>query len=450
MNANALSSAKKFRKLDMLPLAAVIFFTVSGGPYGIEPLIGYAGTWAIPLLIITPLLWDIPCMLTVLELNSMLPVDGGYYEWVKRGLGIRWAFYEGWWTWLYTFVDLAIYPVFFVEYAAFFFPQIALYKTPVCLLMIWINAGLNIRGIVPVGKSALLLTALVMIPFLALLVTGILHPALPVSATVSSGHPKFSSLSMALYLIMWNYIGWDNATTYAGEVERPARSYLFSILLAFGAVYFIYLATTWIALHSGIPAGVFGEQGVPYLGMTLGGRWLGALLSFGGMASMLGIFIAVLLSVSRVPAVMGNDRLLPKLFTRLHPRFQTPYVSIIICAIVVSFLILWPLSDLLVIDISLYGAGIALEFVALIQLREKAPGMPRPFKIPLQKRGLIILFIPPLLVFTIALGGALLSSGQTVKPALFAIAAICSAHFAWLIVSRRKEFIKHQKTVEVI
>ncbi len=51
-----------------------------------------------------------------------MPVEGGYYEWVKRGLGIRWAFFEGWWTWLYTFVDLAIYPVFFIEYASFFFP----------------------------------------------------------------------------------------------------------------------------------------------------------------------------------------------------------------------------------------------------------------------------------------------------------------------------------------
>jgi len=115
------------RKIGVLPLAAVIFFTVSGGPYGIEPLIGYAGSYAIPLLMITPLFWDIPTILVVLELNSMMPVEGGYYEWVKRGLGIKWAFFEGWWTWLYTFVDLAIYPVFFIEYAAFFFPRIEIY-----------------------------------------------------------------------------------------------------------------------------------------------------------------------------------------------------------------------------------------------------------------------------------------------------------------------------------
>src|SRR5450432_1775381 len=163
-------------KLSVLPLAAVIFFTVSGGPYGLEPLIGYAGIYAIPLLMITPILWDIPSILVVLELNSMMPVEGGYYEWVKRGLGLKWAFFEGWWTWLYSFVDLAIYPVLFIEYAAFFFPQIQLYKTPICLIIIWFNAYLNVRGIVIVGKTALLLTVAVMIPFVFLYFTGFLHP----------------------------------------------------------------------------------------------------------------------------------------------------------------------------------------------------------------------------------------------------------------------------------
>src|ERR1700744_4684480 len=97
------------RKLKLLPLIAVIFLTVSGGSYGLEPLLYDVGnTGALLLLIITPILWDIPTILTVMELNSMMPVTGGYYQWVKRAFGIRWACCEGWWTWLYTFADLAI------------------------------------------------------------------------------------------------------------------------------------------------------------------------------------------------------------------------------------------------------------------------------------------------------------------------------------------------------
>src|ERR1700761_1666171 len=157
------------RKIRPVQLIAVIFFTVSGGPYGLEPLLDYAGQHgALLVLLVTPLLWDVPAIFTVLELNSMMPVTGGYYKWVKYALGTRWGFYEGWWTWLYTFVDLAIYPVLFVQYASFFFPGLEAYKIPICLVIIWSSAWLNILGIVPVGKVSLFLSAAVLAPFIVL------------------------------------------------------------------------------------------------------------------------------------------------------------------------------------------------------------------------------------------------------------------------------------------
>src|ERR1700761_2488708 len=147
------------KKIRTVQLIAIVFFTVSGGPYGLEPLLNYAGDHAAFLvLLITPLLWDVPAIFTVLELNAMMPITGGYYKWVKYALGTRWGFYEGWWTWLYTFVDLAIYPGLFVTYAGFFYPELAAYKVPVCLFIIWSSVGLNILGIVPVGRVSLLLS----------------------------------------------------------------------------------------------------------------------------------------------------------------------------------------------------------------------------------------------------------------------------------------------------
>ncbi len=433
MKRGPANSPSIIRKISILPLTAVIFFTVSGGPYGIEPLIGYAGSYAIPLLLVTPLLWDIPAILVVLELNSMMPVEGGYYEWVKRGLGIRWAFFEGWWTWLYTFVDLAIYPVFFIEYASFFFPQIELYRIPVCLAMIWINAALNIRGIVLVGKTAILLSVAVTIPFLVLFFHAFIHPDL----NAVHVHEGVHSLGMSLFTIMWNFIGWDNATTYAGEVNRPVRAYLKAILLAFSGIYLFYLALTWVALRSGISGTVLADKGIPYLGTLIGGNSLGAILSLGGMASMLGIFCAVLLSVSRVPAVMGSDRLLPKVFTKLHSRYQTPHISIIVCSVVVSLLILRPLADLLILDICLYTAGISLEFAALISLRNKAPHNDRPFRIPLKKTGLIFLCLFPVVIFGLALGSVLRGSTENIHAAFVSILAILSAPVFWLFVKSK-------------
>ena len=421
------------RKLSLLPLAAVIFFTVSGGPYGLEPLIGYGGTYAIPLLMVVPLLWDIPMILAVLELNSMMPVEGGYYEWVKHGLGIRWAFMEGWWTFLYSFVDMAIYPVFFVEYAAFFFPQIEMYKIPVCLAIIWLVAGLNILGIVPVGRTALLLTVTVMISFIILFMTGFLHPVY----STSPEHAGMKSLSLALFTIMWNCIGWDNATTYASEVNRPVRSYLKAIAIAFTGIYLFSLLFIYVALHSGISGTIIAQKGIPFLASLLGGNALGALLSIGGMASMLGIFSAVMLSVSRVPGVMSTDKLIPKIFSKLHPKFRTPYISIILFSSIVSLMVLRPLSDLIIMDISLYTAGIALEFAAVISLRKKAAAADRPFRIPLQKKGLIMLFVTPLVLYSLALAGALNGSVENLHAAVYAILAICSGPLVWIIIRER-------------
>jgi amino acid transporter len=411
--------------LRPVALVAVIFLTVSGGPYGLEPLLTYGGrNGALLILLITPLLWDIPTVLAVLELNSMMPVAGGYYQWVKRGLGIRWAFYEGWWTWLYTFVDMAIYPVLFVQYASFCFPGLEVYKIPICLGIIWSCAGLN----------SLLLGIAVLTSFLVLFILGFYHLG---PAAFAFPHPSLkglglTSVGMGLYTVMWNMLGWDNTTTYADQVERPARSYLISICVAFVLILSVYVLALQTATASGIDPHVLKDSGFPALAELIGGRWLGILLAAGGMASALGMFAAVLLSVAQVPKVMADDKLLPEALSASHPRYGTPYLSIIVCATVVSGMILWTFMDLIVIDITLYGAALFLEFIALIVLRIRMPEEHRPFRIPLNVTGLCLLFVFPIVVYIFAMEGALSDSGEAWKPALFGIGALLTAEVVWI------------------
>jgi amino acid transporter len=427
------SIAPTLKKLRILPLAAVIFLTVSGGPYGLEPLLDYGGEHAaLLLLIITPLLWDIPTIFIVMELNSMMPVTGGYYQWVKKALGIRWAWYEGWWTWLYTFVDLAIYPVLFVEYASFFFPEIAQYKIPVCLGIIWLGAGLNILGIVPVGRASLLLSAAVITPFIILFIVFLSHQGGSLHIPeLSFNKIGFSSLGMGLYTVMWNFIGWDNTTTYAEEVNKPVRTYLVSTGIAFLTVFGIYFIAVLVAQNAGINTSLLNEEGFPALGNLVAGKWLAVLIAAGGMASAMGIFSAVLLSVSRVPEVMADDRLLPKQLHTLHPKYKTPYISIIVCAVVVSAMVFWTFGDLLIIDVTLYGAALFLEYISLIVFRVRLPDQHRPFKIPLNIAGLCILILLPVAVYVVALSSAFMSSEKMLLPALFALGSLLSAELVW-------------------
>jgi amino acid transporter len=424
------------RKLKPIQLAAIIFLTVSGGPYGLEPLLEQTGANAsLLLLMITPLLWDVPTIFTIMELNSMMPVTGGYYQWVKRALGLRWACYEGWWTWLYTFADLAIYPVMFVQYLSFFFPEAEVYKIPICLIVIWVSAGVNILGIVPVGKTSIVLSILVLVPFLILFGWSFVqHHGHVVIPKPSFEHSSFSAISLGLYTVMWNFIGWDNVTTYADEVSKPVRSYLVSVFLAFIAVFGIYFIAIIIAISSGIEPSSLTINGFPSAAVLIGGNILGVVVAFGGMASALGLFSAVLLSVSRIPEVMSEDRLLPAKLKALHPKYKSPYVSIIFCAAAVSGMIFWSFGELLIIDITLYGAALLLEYLALIRLRKIAANEHRPFKIPLDIAGLVLMALLPLSVYVIAMIGSFLNSGKALLPAVFALIALFSAQVVWQLV----------------
>jgi amino acid transporter len=439
-------SSPPLRKIRVVQLIAVIFFTVSGGPYGLEPLLTYAGEHgALIFLLITPLLWDVPAIFTVLELNSMMPVTGGYYKWVKHALGTRWGFYEGWWTWLYTFVDLAIYPGLFVLYASYFIPAIAEYRVAVCLCVVWASAGLNILGIVPVGKTSLFLGAVVLTPFIILFAIFFFHhtSSIMIPSPSLRGLP-FPSFGMALYTVMWNCLGWDNVTTYAEEVEKPVRSYLISIFSAFALVVALYFLIILVSQLSGINPGVLSDKGFPAVAELVAGKWLGGFIAFAGMASSLGIYAAVLLSVSRVPKVMADDDLLPQMLNKEHPRFKTPYVSIIVCSLVVSLMILWPFADLLIIDVTVYGAGLSLEYISLIKLRITAPDVHRPFKIPLGIMGLCVAIILPFTVYFIALAGAFSSTGKAVWAAVFAIATLASAELVWRLILWKKPRLKSE------
>ena len=435
------------KKLRILQLIAVIFLTISGGAYGLEPLLTYAGkNGAMLLLCITPLLWDIPTIFAVLELNSMMPVTGGYYQWVKRALGMRFAFYEGWWTWLYTFVDLAIYPVLFIEYGAFFFPEIEAYKIPICLAIIWGSALLNILGIFQVGRISVVLGVMVIVPFIVLFGLGLYnHTGTYLLPTPSLKGLDTYSIGMALFTVMWNFIGWDNTTTYAEEVDKPVKTYLKSVSIAFIIIFGVYFMAVYTALISGIDLATL-EDDFTVLGVFLGGKWMGSLLALGGMASGLGLYSAVLLSVSRVPQVMADDKLVPKVLNKLHPKYKSPYVSILFCSVVVSLMTVWTFEELLIIDITLYGAALFLEFIALIVLRIKAPDEHRPFKIPLNVAGLCLMTLLPLGVYLLALGAAFSDAGRGFVPVVFALGILLTAEVFWTIIRLRNPKITMTNT----
>src|SRR5258708_40091074 len=131
---------------------------VSGGTYGTEQIVQGAGYGhAILILLLTPVLWSLPTAFMIGELSSALPAEGGYYAWVRRGLGNFWGFQEAWLSLVASIFDMAIYPTLFVAYLTQIGPWFRQGHRGVLVgLFVGITcAALNVAGIRVVGITSL-------------------------------------------------------------------------------------------------------------------------------------------------------------------------------------------------------------------------------------------------------------------------------------------------------
>src|SRR5215472_11832676 len=141
---------------------------VSGGTYGTEEIVHGAGYGpAMLILIFTPLLWSLPTALMIGELSSALPAAGGYYAWVRRGLGNFWGFQEAWLSLAASIFDMAIYPTLFVFYLRQMSPWFGSGNHGIYagLFVVATCAALNLAGIRVVGMTSLWLFFLLSAPF---------------------------------------------------------------------------------------------------------------------------------------------------------------------------------------------------------------------------------------------------------------------------------------------
>src|SRR5437667_1540224 len=145
------------RGIGTLGLVFVLFFSTSGGPYTTETLIHSVGPGlGLLILALVPLVWSVPEVLIVGELASMLPEEGGYYRWVQRAFGPFWAFQNGWLTWMYSLVDMAIYPLLFIQYLSYFVPGMSREQQwGVGLVVIWGATAVNLLGASRVGRVSI-------------------------------------------------------------------------------------------------------------------------------------------------------------------------------------------------------------------------------------------------------------------------------------------------------
>ena len=471
--------AKKLkRELTLLPLFGLIYFTVCGGAFGIEPLVGLSGPgMALLLIVVTPLVFSIPNMLMVREMTSMMPVEGGYYHWVKQAFGPFAGFMAGWMNWVVAWVDVSIYPVLAAYYLGYFIPALRMgtvingVEIPawvlswgVALILIWVITALNIRGARLAGMTANGLGVVMLIPLILMSGLGFYQwirggvtlniPLLPEGETITG------ALSVGLFVVMWNFMGWELPTAAGDEIVNPKKTYPIAMVLVLIAAIATYSLPTLAGLFGG--AGEDGRyhlwgQEEPETGAGIGAlmaeygigeekliEWgvdpmssvgwefpdiahaiadkvmgvpntplantLGLLVTISAILSMIGLFIGNGLGGTRVPFAMAEDGMMPSFLTKVHPRHGTPYVAIILCGVIFSIFSLQPFAFLVVVDVFLNMLVLFVQFLALWKLRFSIPHVPRK-KIPGGYFGLTLATIAPSAIIFLAIYSQLVEEG---------------------------------------
>ena len=444
--------------MTLWPLVAATFFMVSGGTYGTEEIIHGAGYGrGILILLFLPVLWSLPTAFMIGELSSALPVEGGYYAWVRRGLGNFWGFQEAWLSLAASIFDMAIYPTLFVFYLKQMSPWFGTANHGIYagLFVVATCAALNLAGIRVVGITSLWLFFLLSAPF-ALVV--VLAPFK--LGTMADPHavPAATGLGLlgGVLVAMWNYMGWDNASTIAQEVERPQRTYPRAMIAAVILVALTYVLPFAAVYLTGAPSSLFGEDGSwATVAGGLGGKiagfeWLRFLIVLGGMMSAFGMFNALVMSYSRLPLAMARDGMLPKVFGKTSRRTNAPWVAILVCAACWAFCLGLGFRRLVTLDIMLYGASLMLEFVTLVVLRVKEPGLRRAFRVPGGMTGAVLTGVFPLLLLLLAV---VESNHETVfglNGLLFGVLIIFAGFAIYSVTGRHRRVQTHSPVVGAV
>ncbi|HXW91743.1 MAG TPA: APC family permease [Terriglobales bacterium] len=452
-----LAPLSKERRVTMLALTWLIFFTTCGGAYGLEPLIGAIGpAWAIALILITPLVWSLPTALMAAELTTLMPTQGGYYVWIRETFGPFWAVQQACWSITCAVVWLAIYPVLFVTYLTFFIPALstsAVIRWLIAVLVILLGMALNFQGAREVGRSAEVSAYLVLGVFLLLLMVWLERGPAPSSivavlrSDLSSSHQ--GALLLGLSIIVFDCSGWENASTYAAEVDKPQRNYPRALGLALLVLVLCYL----LPVIAGVtvttsPAIWSSDAGWPVISQLIGGRWLGSLVAFAGLVSMSGLFNAQLLYISRLPYVLACDGWFPGFLARVSPGARVPRMAILCFGVVAAIFAALSFGSLAIIQCLLYAAGLTLEFLALLVLRIRRPDAHRSFRVPGGWLGLGYVCASPF-AFAALLLFATLRDWRSYPVQLLVVGAVAAFGFGLYFIRRKMAETRSGHILEV-
>ena len=347
-------------------------------------------------------------VLTYAELSTAMPESGGSCSFARYAFNDLVSFIAGWALLLDYIVTIAISAYSIGPYLGHFLPVLktSIGNVPFTLVVLGVLLGLNVLGIKESTRVALLLclfdiaTQLVIITLGFVFLMQLFQPEqflihiqqlwhhMQVGLADSTWSPTWPQFWKGVGMAMVAYIGIESISQLAGEARHPNRTIPRSMLSTMVTLFVLYFGISAIALTALSPQ----ELTTGYLEDPIAG--IAASMPFGRqyLAPWVGLLGATILFVAANAGLIGASRLtfamsehfsLPRLFYRLHPKFKTPYVSLITFTVIAGAIV--TIARHLTHLAELYNFGAMLSFalahLSLLGLRIRQPGLNRPFKI---------------------------------------------------------------------
>jgi glutamate:GABA antiporter len=391
-----------------------LFYIVTGFSLRWIATAGAAGPSALVIWIVAALGLFVPLVFTVLELSSRYPEEGGVYVWSKRAFGPFAAFITGWTYWGSNLPYLPGLLYFAAANALFVggpswqsLSTSTTYFTVVSMAGLALAVGLNVVGL-NVGKWLSNVGALASwIPAAALITLGFVSWSRFGSATPMPAGAFVPSTGLK-DVIFWSTIafafgGVESASTMGEEIRDSRRTLPRAILAAGAVMTVLYILGTLCVLLAIPKEQISGLQGISQslqvMTARVGLAWLAPVLAAFVTLNALGGVGGWFAATARLPFVAGIDRFLPEAFGRLHPTWRTPYVALLVQAVIAGLFVFLSQAgtsvrgayDALVsMGIIAYFIPFLFMFAAMIVL-QREPAGPEVICVPGGRRAAIAL-----------------------------------------------------------
>jgi APA family basic amino acid/polyamine antiporter len=306
-----------------------------------------------------------------------VPHVGGPFAFVSEAFDDFFGFLTGWSIWIAELLALPVFAIAFTKYLQYFLPLSFYQQIIIKGLFLFSLTFINIRGVKAAGKVNDILTIIKLAPLILLIVVGFgffaFNPGILISNYVPFAPQGFENFGVALVLIFWAYVGFEMGTLPASEVKNPRKIIPKAIISGMIIVTLFYLLTNLVVY------GLINWKDLAYSSTPLvlaGGLLLGSIgtiiMAIGALVSVSGSDESGTLGTARLSYAMSIDGLFPKIFSKIHSKYKTPYMALIIQGFIAFSLSIYSeLSQLISFSVFNLSFAFLLTCLALIVLRRK-------------------------------------------------------------------------------